>query len=75
MKKTFAFLTKDSFRVEVKASSPLAAYKKLKDIPHIAENITASFIEYDKDGLANLHDWKTVQFTKNDGPLSWERNS
>jgi hypothetical protein len=60
MKKTFAFLTKDSFRCEVKASNPKSAYKKLMDIPHLAKQMTKSYISYNKDGLASLDSWKTI---------------
>lgn len=57
---TYAFLTKDSFRIEVKASTPKAAYKKLLSIPHLAIKLTPSFIKYDKDGLAALDGWRSV---------------
>jgi hypothetical protein len=60
MKKTYAFLTKDSFRCEVKASGPKSAYNKLMDIPHLAEKVTKSYIVYDKDGLSSLDNWKNV---------------
>lgn len=58
--KTFSFMTKDSCRCEVKASSPKSAYRKLLSIPHLAQKITKSYIEYDKDGLASLDSWKGV---------------
>lgn len=60
MKITYAFLTKDSFRIEVKASNEKAAYNKLMDIPFCAEKLTKSWIKYDKDGLASLHDYKVT---------------
>jgi hypothetical protein len=60
MKKTYAFLTKDSSRCEVKASSPKSAYKKLMDIPHLAKRITTSYICFNKDGLASLDSWKSL---------------
>lgn len=59
--KTFAFLTKDSFRIDVKASTPRAAYRKLLSIPHLAEKITPSYIQYDKDGLAALDAWRGLE--------------
>jgi hypothetical protein len=61
MKKTFAFLTKQSTRIDVLASSPQAAYRKLMDIPWHSKDITTSYIEYDRDGLASLDSWRTLQ--------------
>jgi hypothetical protein len=58
--KTFAFLTKDSFRVEVKAYNAKSGYNKLKSIPHISRKLTKSYIQYDSQGLASLHSWKTL---------------
>lgn len=58
--KTFAFLTKDSFRVEVKASNAKSAYNKLNSVTYFKDKITKSYIEYNKDGLASLHSWKSV---------------
>jgi hypothetical protein len=60
MKKTFSFLTSDSFRVDVKATSPMAAYKKLLDVPSIAAKLTKSYIQYDHSGYADLHCWKSL---------------
>ena len=60
MKKTYAFLTKDSFRCEVRASNPKAGYRKLMDIPHLAKKITKSYISYGSSGLSNLDGWKTI---------------
>jgi len=57
---TYAFLTKDSFRVEVKASTPRAGYNKLMSIPHLAVKVTKSYIKYDRAGLASLESWKTI---------------
>jgi len=58
--KTFAFLTKDSFRVEVKASTPRSAYNKLMSIPHLAEKTTKSYVVYDRDGFTS-YDWKGLE--------------
>ena len=58
---SYAFLTKDSFRVEVKASTPIAAYNKLMSIQYFADKITDSFIKYSKDGLAALDSWKSAK--------------
>lgn len=58
--KTYAFLTKDSFRIEVKASTPKSAYNKLMSIIHLKDNVTKSFIKYSKDGLASLDGWKAI---------------
>ena len=60
MKKTFAFITKDSFRCEVKASSPKAGYNKLMDIPHLAEKITKAYTSYNASGLSSLDNWKSI---------------
>lgn len=60
MKKTFAFLTKQSNRIDVLASSPQAAYRKLMDIPGYRRDITTSYIEYDRDGLASLDSWRSL---------------
>jgi hypothetical protein len=57
---TFAFLTKDSFRIEVKATSPKAAYNKINSITHLKDKITKSFVQYNSSGLANLSDWKNI---------------
>lgn len=59
--KTFAFLTKDSFRIDVKASTAKSAYRKLASVPNYSDKITKSYIQYDKDGLASIHCWKTLQ--------------
>jgi hypothetical protein len=59
--KTYFFLTKDSFRCEVKASSPKAGYNKLMAIPHLKESITKSFGEYDKDGLCAIDNIRTLE--------------
>ena len=58
--KTYSFLTTDSFRVDVKASSPKAAYNKLKSIPFHVDKITKSYIVYGKDGLASLDGWRAL---------------
>ena len=58
--KTYAFLTKNSNRVEVKASTPEAGLKKLLSIPYFADSITETFIEYNKDGFASRDAWTTT---------------
>jgi hypothetical protein len=62
--KTYAFITKDSWRVEVKASKPEAAYNKLLDIPYLRDMITTSYYEYDKDGLCSVYNVKSVKEAK-----------
>jgi len=62
--KTYAFLTKDSSRVEVKASSPEAGLKKLLCIPYFADKVTETFIEYNKNGIAYRDAWQTTQGTR-----------
>jgi hypothetical protein len=59
--KTFSFRTKDCFRVDVLATTPRAGYNKLKAVPHLAEKITTSYLAYDKDGLASIHSWQTLE--------------
>lgn len=54
--KTFSFITSKSFRIDVKASNPRAAYNKLKLIQHI----TTSYYEYDKDGFVDNTKIKTL---------------
>ena len=45
--KKYAFLTKDNFRVEVKASSAIAGFNKLKSIPYFDDNeITVFYYQY-----------------------------
>tara|TARA_R100001443_G_scaffold51553_1_gene63494 strand:+ start:746 stop:958 length:213 start_codon:yes stop_codon:yes gene_type:complete len=53
--KLFAFITANSFRIEVKASNPKAAYNKLKSIPmfnncEVYGKITNSYYEHPKNG-------------------------
>lgn len=43
--RTYAFLTKDGFRVEVKASTPKSAYNKLMSVIHLSSKITKSYLE------------------------------
>jgi hypothetical protein len=59
--KTFSFLTENSFRIDVKASTAKAGYNKLMSIPYIAnKKITKSYLEYDKDGFASVYSWKSL---------------
>lgn len=58
--KTFAFLTHDSFRIEVLASCPKSGYRKLRSIISLRDRITKSYLAYNKDGLASIYGWKTL---------------
>lgn len=62
--KTFSFKTKDNTRVDVKASTPKAALKKLLDISFFEDKVTSEFLEYDKDGIADIYSWQTTKETR-----------
>jgi hypothetical protein len=72
--KLFAFITAKSWRIEVKASNPRAGYNKLKSIPMLNNyfvkpgvdcgNITTSYYEYDKKGIAANYNIKTLKELK-----------
>ena len=49
--KTFAFITVDGFRIDVKSSTPISGYRKL--IKLHGEIITKSYMKYNKDGFGN----------------------
>lgn len=49
--KTYAFYTKNSFRQDVKASSPKSAWSKIQSLPEFRDQFTGSYGVYDKDGL------------------------
>jgi len=57
---TYAFLTNDSFRIEVKASTPKAAYNKLISISQFKNRVTRSWVKFNKDGLASAYDYKVT---------------
>lgn len=60
--KTYAFQTKDNFRIDIKATSPKSAYNKLKSIPIYADLITEYYYQYDKDGFYNFSlGWKKLE--------------
>jgi len=59
--RTFAFLTPDNFRIDIKASYPRAGYNKLIKAGH---KISKLFLLYNKDGFASIYDWQTLQNTK-----------
>ena len=59
--KTYSFKTEDNFRVDVKATTPKAAFNKLMSIPIIKNmGITKEYIKYNKDGLSDLS-WTTLE--------------
>ena len=65
--KTYAFQTKDNFRIDIKATTPQSAYNKLKSIPIYSDLITEYYFQYDKDGYHNFSlGWKHLQ-TKQKG--------
>jgi hypothetical protein len=57
--KTFSFITSKSFRIDVKASTPRAAYNKLNK--QLIQHLTTSYYEYNKDGLVDVTKIKTLQ--------------
>jgi hypothetical protein len=60
--KTYAFQTKDNFRIDVKATSPKSAYNKLKSIPNYTDLITQYYYQYDNDGYYNFSlGWKKLE--------------
>ena len=52
--RTFSFLLTDGFRVDVKASTPKAAYNKL--LPYCGSSITKQYLDYIKD--SSIYGWK-----------------
>tara|TARA_Y100000310_G_scaffold642_1_gene932 strand:+ start:388 stop:579 length:192 start_codon:yes stop_codon:yes gene_type:complete len=62
--KTFAFLTEDSWRIEVLASNANAGYKKLKSIPYFNDRygkITKSYYEYPPLGFCSNDNIKRIK--------------
>ena len=57
--KTFSFITSKSFRIDVKASNPRAAYNKLNK--QLIQHLTTSYYEYNKDGFVDNTKIKTLQ--------------
>lgn len=59
--RTYSFQTNDNFRIDVKASTPHSAYKKLLSIPNYANKINKNYFEYDKNGLYNFSlGWRII---------------
>jgi hypothetical protein len=57
--KKYSFLLKDGFRIDVKASTPKAAYNKLKKISTITVfEVTKKYIDYTKD--SSVHGWRSL---------------
>tara|TARA_R110002012_G_scaffold319201_1_gene539042 strand:- start:68 stop:256 length:189 start_codon:yes stop_codon:yes gene_type:complete len=58
----YAFLTKDNYRLEVKASTAIAGYNKLKSIPYFKDkNITTNYYKYDSNGFTANYDVKCLE--------------
>jgi len=58
---TYAFITSDSFRIEVKASTPQAGYNKLKSISYFDnKKISKSYFKYSKAGFCCIHDVRAI---------------
>ena len=58
---TYAFITGDSFRIEVKASTPQAGYNKLKSISYFDnKKISKSYFKYSKAGFCYIHDVRAI---------------
>lgn len=49
---TYAFITSNSFRIEVKASTALAGFNKINSVTHLKDKLTREYWKYDKDGFA-----------------------
>ena len=60
--KKFSFLLKDGFRIDVKATKPITAYKKLLSIPKYSNIIINQYIDYKKD--SSVYGWKTLEIKK-----------
>ena len=57
--RTFSFLLKDGFRIDVKASTPEAAYNKLNKISTIKIfEVTKKYIDYSKD--SSVYGWRSL---------------
>ena len=54
--KTFSFLLTDDFRVDMKATTPEAAYNKL--LPHWGGRLTRQYLDYVKD--SSIHGWRSL---------------
>ena len=62
---TYAFITGDSFRVEVKASTPQAGYNKLKSISCFDDKkISKNYYKYSKAGFCCIHSVRTIWISK-----------
>ena len=58
---TYAFITGDSFRVEVKATTPQAGYNKLKSISYFDnKKISKNYYKYSKAGFCCIHYVRTI---------------
>jgi|ETNvirnome_2_300_1030623.scaffolds.fasta_scaffold129498_2 hypothetical protein len=57
--KKYSFLLKDGFRIDVKASTPKAAYNKLNKISTIKIfEVTKKYIDYAKD--SSVYGWRSL---------------
>ena len=62
MSNTYAFITKDDFRIDVEASTPNSAYNKLNSIPHLRDKgITRNYYKYAKDGFVAMYDIRYLE--------------
>ena len=67
MSNTYAFLTKDNYRIDVEASTPNSAYNKLNCIPHLRnKGITRSYYKYSKDGFVANYDIRHLKESDNE---------
>ena len=56
--KKYSFLLKDGFRIDVKASTPKAAYNKLKAISFTQLKVTKKYLDYSKD--SSVYGWRSL---------------
>ena len=52
---TYAFITTDNCRVDVKATTAKAAWNKLQSIPSLKRQVTRAHFRYDSDGFSDIH--------------------
>ena len=53
--KTYAFITIDNCRIDVRAATPQAAWNKLQSIPHLKRQLTRAYFCYDPDGFSSVN--------------------
>ena len=63
--RSYAFLTRDSFRIEVEAPSAISAFRKARLVGDAKNKVvTNSYITFGKSGFASNDSWKTLKRKK-----------